>query len=155
MSPQLRRYLPLILIAVFAIFILPQLLNRGKKSSTLSEKDRATLTQDAFNRIDRAETAHLAKNGKYTAHLADLAGADEPLVSTLTVPLTVDLDVSADGKTYLLQVSSDVISLAGSRTGGKVGTASCRVLKSRSSITCPPGTTTSGTTTTTPTTTTG
>ncbi len=148
MSPQMRRLLPIIVIAFVAIFFLPQLLKGGKGSKTLAEKDRAALTRDAATRIDKAETAYLAEHGRYTNNLSDLVLVDKQLARNLTVPLRVDIDISSDAKSYLLRVSSDVISLARSRTGGKITTASCRELKSSSGVKCtepakaPPKTTT-------------
>lgn len=137
MNPQMRRFLPLILIAVLAFAFLPQLLKGGKGSKSLSEKDRAALTADAVRRIDSAQVKRLAERGRYTSHLAELVQADTRLAQDLTVPLKVELDVSADGKTYLVQVSSDVLGLARARTGPKITASSCRVTKSRSKAKCP------------------
>jgi hypothetical protein len=61
------------------------------------------------------------------------------LASELTIPLTVDLDVGADGKSYLARVSSDVVSVAWSRTGTTI-VRSCRLLRSRTGVDCPVGT---------------
>jgi hypothetical protein len=133
---DMRRLLPILLIAFALLFILPQLF-KGSGSSTLSTKDRGTLTKDAIERIDRAERKVFAADGKYTAHLADLIARDKVLASELTVPLTVDLDVTANGKGYLARVSSDVISVARARLGDRVVARSCRQLKSRSSAKCP------------------
>ena len=147
----MRRYLPLILVAFLAIFIVPQLFNRGKgSSSTLSEQDRGALTLDAAERIGRAEAKYLAQNGTYTSHLSDLVQRDEKLADRLTVPLTVEIDVGSDGKSYLVRVSSDVLSVARSSVNGKAALSSCRVVKSKSKAKCPepatPGTQTTTTT---------
>lgn len=146
---DLRKYLPLLIIAFVALFILPQLLSRGGSSKTLSSDERAALTLDAINRIDRAEKKQLATNGSYTGNLSDLVQADKQLAIDLTVPLTVDLDVGSDGKSYLVRVSSDVISFARARANGKLTAANCRELKK--SVDCPEPAkkTTTGTTTTT------
>ena len=133
---DMRRFLPILLIAFAALFILPQLF-KGGNSKTLSSKDRGLATRDAIERIDRGERKLFAADGKYTPHLADLVATDKVLASELTVPLTVELDVSANGKSYLAQVSSDVISVARARSGDAVVARSCRVLKSRSSVKCP------------------
>ena len=153
----MRRFLPILLIAFAALFILPQLLKSGG-SKTLSAKERGALTLDAIDRIDRAEQRLFASGGRYTSHLADLVAGDKVLASELTVPLTVDLDVTDGGKGYLAQVSSDVLSGTRARTGTTVTDRSCRELKSTSGLDCPAGTaspttttstvTTSGTTTT-------
>jgi hypothetical protein len=152
---DLRKYLPLLVIAFAALFILPQVLNRGKSVKTLSSKDRALLTQDAAGRIDKGEAKYLAANGSYTSNLADLVVQDKQLAVDLTVPLLVEIDVGTGGKSYFVRVSSDVISLARAKSGGKAVVANCRVIKSSKNVKCPePATTTTTTpTTTTPTTT--
>ena len=132
----MRRYLPILLLAFAALFILPQLFRHGS-SKTLSSKDRGTLTKQAIEQIDKGEQKAFAADGKYTSHLADLVAADKLLAAELTVPLTVDVDVTADGKGYLARVSSDVISVVRARSGEKVVARSCRVLKSGSSAKCP------------------
>src|SRR4051795_12099759 len=156
---DMRRFLPILLIAFAALFILPQLF-KGKGSKTLSTKDRGRLTLDAVGRIDRAQQRAFSTGGKYSSDLAVLAARDKVLASELTIPLLVDLDVSDNGKTYLARVSSDIVSTVVSRAGPTVF-RSCRVLKSRTGIDCPVGsavptattvTTTTGTTTTTRTT---
>jgi hypothetical protein len=156
---DMRRFLPILLIAFAALFILPQLF-KGSRSTTLSTKDRGRLTLDAIERIDRAQQQALSSTGKYTTDLVDLVARDRVLASELTIPLTVDLNVGAAGKSYLARVSSDVVSVAWSRAGSTV-VRSCRVLKSRTGVDCPAGTTaptattvtsTTGTTTTTRTT---
>ena len=133
---DMRRFLPIMLIAFAALFILPQLF-RGGSSKTLSSKDRGTLTKDAIERIDRGERKVFAADGKYTAHLADLVARDRVLASELTVPLTVDLDVTDNGKGYLARVSSDLISVVRARSGDTLVVRSCRALKSKSSAKCP------------------
>jgi hypothetical protein len=152
----MRRFLPILLIAFAALFILPQLF-KGSGSKSVSTKDRGRLTLDAIDRIDRGEQRQLASTGKYTADLATLVAADKVLASQLTIPLTVDLDVGSNGKTYLARVSSDIVSAAVSRRGAQV-VRSCRILRSRTGVNCPVGTigptattitSTTGTTTTT------
>jgi hypothetical protein len=146
----MRRFLPILLIAFAALFILPQLF-KGGGSKTVSTKDRGRLTLDAVARIDRAEQRTFASTGKYTNDLAGIAARDKVLASELTIPLTVDLDVGGNGKTYLARVSSDIVSTAWSRAGSKV-LRSCRVLKSRTGVDCPVGTIGPSTTTVTSTT---
>ena len=146
----MRRFLPILLIAFAALFILPQLF-KGKSSKTLSSKDRATMTKDAIERVDRAEQKAFSTGGRYTGNLADLVVGDKVLARELTVPLTIDIDVGAGGRSYVARVSSDVISVIRARSGTKVVARSCRVLKSSSSVKCPEPvatTTTTGTTTT-------
>ena len=147
----MRRFLPLILIAFAALFILPQLFRRTG-SKTLSTKDRGALTLDAIGRIDRAEQQVLASTGKYTGHLADLVLRDKVLASELTIPLVVNLDVTANGNGYFARISSDVISVARARTGKTLIARSCSQLKSTSGVSCPAGNTAPRITTTTATT---
>ena len=149
---DMRRFLPIILIAFAALFILPRLFH-GSSSKSLSSKDRATMTRDAMLRIDKSQKAAFAKDGKYTDSLADFVVADPVLAKELTVPLLIDLSTGAGGTSYVVSVSSDVLSVARARKGAKVVSSSCRTLKSRTGYTCPvpptPGTTTSTTGTTT------
>jgi hypothetical protein len=153
---DMRRFLPILLLVFVALFILPQLF-KGGGSKSLSTKGRGQLTLDAIGRIDRAQQEALSANGKYTANLAELVAKDKTLAGELTTPLVVDLDVSDDGKAYLARVSSDVVSVTWNRSGSNV-VRSCRILKSRTGVDCPVGTSvpttttvtsTSGTTTTT------
>jgi len=147
----MRRFLPIILIAFAALFILPQLF-KGGGSKSLSSKDRAVMTRDAMLRIDRAQKASFAKTGKYTDSLADFVVTDKVLARELTVPLTIDLSTSGDDKSYVVTISSDLLSVARARRGAKVVSSSCRTLKSRTGFKCPvppvPTTTTTSTTTT-------
>jgi len=145
---DIRRFLPIILIAFAALFILPQLF-KGGGSKTLSSKDRAIMTRDAMLRIDKGQKATFAKTGKYTDSLADFVVADKVLARELTVPLIIDLSTSGDGKGYVVTISSDVLSVARARKGPKVVSSSCRTLKSRTGFKCPvPPTPTTTTTTT-------
>jgi hypothetical protein len=142
---DMRRFLPIILIAFAALFILPQLF-KGGGSKTLSSKDRAAMTRDAMLRIDKGEQAAFAKTGKYTDSLAEFVVADKVLARELTVPLTIDLSTGDGGTSYVVTVSSDVLSVARARNGKKVVSSTCRQLKSRIGYKCPvpptPGTTT-------------
>ena len=128
---DMRRFLPIMLILFAALFILPQLFKGRSSSSTLSAKERGALTRDAIERIDRGEKKVFEDTGSYTANVADLVALDKVLAADLTVPLTVDLDVTADGKGYLARASSDVISVVRARSGDKIVLRSCRQLKSR------------------------
>jgi hypothetical protein len=133
---DMRRFLPIILLAFAALFILPQLF-KGGGSKTLSSKDRATMTRDAMLRIDKAQKAGFAKSGKYTDSLADFVVGDKVLARELTVPLDIDLSTGAGGKSYVVSVSSDVLSVSRARKGAKVVSSSCRTLKSGTGYKCP------------------
>ena len=134
---DMRRFLPILLIAFAALFILPQLFKGGGGSKTLSTKDRATLTRDAMLRIDKAEKTAFAADGRYTGNLADLVVADKVLARELTVPLNIYLDIGTGGKSYVVRVWSDVLAVARARSGDAVVASNCRVVKSRSGFKCP------------------
>jgi hypothetical protein len=142
---DMRRFLPIILILFAALFILPQLF-KGSGSKNVSTKGRGQLTLDAIQRIDRQQQALFTANGKYTANLAELVAKDKVLAGELTIPLLVDLDVSDDGKAYLARVSSDIVSVTLNRSGSNV-VRSCRILKSRTGVDCPVGSSVPATTT--------
>lgn len=133
---DVRRFLPIILIAFAALFILPQLFKHSS-SKTLSSKERSQMTRDAMLRIDKAQKAGFGTGGKYTDSLAEIAAKDKVLASELTVPLAVDLSIGTGGKSYLVTVSSDVLSVSRARRGAKVVASNCRVLKSRTGYDCP------------------
>jgi hypothetical protein len=136
MSPQLRRYLPLILIAFLALIIIPRLAHRHK--SGLSNSEKATRTTDAMKLIETGEQSFKTAHGRFTSHLADLLPANSKLAGDLAIGLAVQLDVSTDGLTFYAQVASDVLSLVRVRTGRRLSAESCVILKSGSGVTCPP-----------------
>jgi type II secretory pathway pseudopilin PulG len=148
MSPQFRRFLPLILIVLVLFTILPLLSRRGGTSGP-SAAERSRQTQEAMRLIDRGEQAYRAAHGRYTDRLADLLPGQRRLAADLVLGLSVQLDVSADGKTYVAQVVGDVISLVRSRSGGRLVANNCLVLKTGSGVACPAGTPSTGTTTST------
>jgi hypothetical protein len=135
--PNLPRFLPIILLAVLALFILPALLKKNN-SKTPSAGDRSTQTIDAMNQIDKAEQAYRTSNGRFTTHLADLLPLSKSLGRDLAIGLDVKLDVSTKGDLYVAQVTSDVLRLVRSRdAAGKLGAQSCLVIKSGKGVACP------------------
>jgi hypothetical protein len=128
--------IPILAIGLLAVLILPQLLNR-RSSSSLSNGDRATITRDALNLIDRGQGKRLAATGRYTEHIADLLPLEPRLAKDLAIGMTTEIDVSTNGKTYVAHVTSSVISLTRARTGGKVTARGCVVLKSGDGVSCP------------------
>ena len=88
-------------------------------------------------RIDKAEKAAFAADGRYVGNLADLVVADKLLARELTVPLDIHLDVGTGGKSYVVRVSSDVLAVARARSGDAVVVSNCRVVKSGSGFKCP------------------
>ena len=136
MPPNLRRYLPLILIAFFALLIVPTLLKK-KTSSTSSAATRATLTIDAMNLIDKGEESYRTAHGAYTSHLADLLAESNRLASDLVIGLAVQLDAGSGGQSYYARVESDVLSLVRARSGTKRIANRCLILKRGSGVKCP------------------
>ena len=135
MPPNFQRFLPIILIAALAIFVLPTVLKKHKSGPTASTK--ATQAIDAMNLIDQGEQSYKAAHTRFTPHLTDLLTTSARLASDLAIGLSVQLDVSTDGQTFLARVSSDNLSLVRARSGSKVTVQSCRILKSGSGVKCP------------------
>jgi competence protein ComGC len=129
--------LPLLIIFAAVIFILPALTK--KSSSTTSSATKATTTFDAMKRVETSEQRYLAAHSRYTSHLADLVTLGPALAGDLST-VTIQLDVSSDGQTYLAQASSDVLSLV--HAGGKTATVAntCTVVKSGKGVKCPAST---------------
>jgi hypothetical protein len=134
MPPNLRRYLPFVLIALFLLFLLPNLLHK-KTTSGPSPSTRASQTIEALNLIDTGEKAYRTANGHFTPHIADLLSTS--LANDLAIGLVVQLDVGSDGQRYLAQVRSDVLSLVRGRNGAILAAQSCLVLTSSSGVACP------------------
>jgi hypothetical protein len=135
MQPNFRRFLPFVLIAIVLIFVLPQVFK--KKVSGPTAGTRATTTIDAMNLIDKGEQAYKTSHPRFTPHLADLLLTNTRLASDLATPLSVQLDVSTNGQSFLAQVASDTLSLVRARSTSKLTAQSCLILKSGSGVTCP------------------
>jgi len=135
MPPNFRRFLPFVLIAVVFLFLVPTLFK--KHTSGPSTSTRATQTIDAMNLIDKGEQSYRAAHGRFTAHLADLLPLHKQLAADLAIGLSVQLDASTNGQSFLAQVASDVLSLVRARGGNKVTAQSCLILKSGSGVACP------------------
>ncbi len=131
----MRRFAPLLLILAVVFFLVP-LLTRSHKGS-LSSSDKAKRALSAITRIDAGERAYTGAHGRYSPHLADLLTSAKGLGDDLATGLTVQLDVSSDGNTYLAQVESEVLGLVRARTGPKLTTDTCVVLKKGSGVKCP------------------
>ena len=137
MPSNLRRFLPLIVIAAFLLILLPTLLKKKKTSSTSSAGTRATQTIAATNLIDKGEQSYRAAHGRYTQHLADVVALEPRLANDLVIGLVVDLDAGSNGQTFLARVESDVLSLVRGRDGKKLVANTCLILKSGSGVNCP------------------
>lgn len=136
MQPNLRRFLPFILIAVFLFVLLPALLKKGSSSGPSA----GTLSQEtiaATNLVDQAELRYKAAHGRYTGHLADLLSLNNKLGADLVDGVTVQLDVGTDGQSYFAEVGSKVLTLVRAREGTKTIARGCLVVKSGSGVKCP------------------
>ena len=136
MPPNLRRFMPIVLIAALAIFIVPTLLK--KHNSGPSSSAKATQTIEAMNLIDRGERDYRTAHSRFTPHLADLLTPGSQLAKDLAIGLDVKLDVGSDGQSFLAEVTSDTLSLVRGRSETKVTAQSCRIVKSGSGVNCPP-----------------
>ena len=136
MTPNLRRYLPLVLAAAFLLILLPTVFKK-KSSAGPNTATRATQTIDAMRLIDRSEQSYKAQHGGYTSHLADLLAGDKGLAGDLVIGIAVQLDAGANGQTFFAQVESDVLSLVRARSGKKLIANSCLVVKRASGVKCP------------------
>jgi hypothetical protein len=134
--PNLRRFLPLVLVAAFLLIVLPTLLKK-KSTKTGSAGSRAAQTINAMSLIDAGEQSFRAAHGGYTPHLADLLALKHRLASDLVIGLAVQLDAGSKGQTYFAQVESDVLSLVRARDGKKLIANSCLIVKSGSGVKCP------------------
>ena len=131
----MRRFAPLLLIGAVALFVFP-LLNRS--TSGLSGSEKANRAMHAMALIDGGEVKYAAAhNQRYTDHLADLLPLSKGLGAALAIGLLVQLDVSSDGHTYLRRVQSEHLSLVRARTGPKLTTSSCLVVKKAKGVACP------------------
>jgi hypothetical protein len=135
--PNFQRLLPVVLLFAVLLFVLPTIL-RKHRSSGPSASTRASLTIDAMHQIDQAEQNYKLAHQRYTSHLADLVPQHKRLADDLANGLSVQLDASTDGQSYLAEVSSDVLSLVRARTRTKFTAHSCLVLKNGSGVNCPP-----------------
>ena len=135
MPPNFRRFLPFILIAFFILIVGQTLLRKHTSGPTASA--RATETIGAITLIDKAEQAYRAKNGRFTANIADLVPYGRHLTYDLADGIGMQLDVSTDGQRYLDQVLSDVLSLNRTYDDAKVIAQDCVVVKSGSGVACP------------------
>src|SRR5262249_24336502 len=135
MPPNFQRFLPVILIGALLVFVLPAVLKKHKSGPSAST--RTTQTIDAMNLIDRGEQGYKAAHGRFTPQLADLLSTGSRLASDLAIRISVELDVSTDGKGFLARVASENLSLVRARSGSKVTAESCLILKSGSGVKCP------------------
>ena len=136
MPPNLRRFLPMILIIFVLLIILPSLLKK-KSSSSTTASTTAAQTIDAMKLIDKGEQAYKSAHGVYTSHIADLLTLSPHLAGDLLNGIVVQLDAGSTGQSFYAQVESSVLGLVRARNGKKLIANSCLVLKSGSGVSCP------------------
>ena len=153
---------PVILVAVLLfllLFIVLPLINKKHSKNSFSAKDRGQRTFEALKRIEKDEQAYAATHsGRYTSEEADLAVIDPKLHTYITVtPILIQTLSATSGKKpgYVVQLSSDIVTLSEARIGTAAPTLNCVVLKSTSGVDCPPRAITNTGTVPVPTTTTG
>jgi len=141
MSPQLRRYLPFILGAFVLLFLLPALFKKSSSTTTTPSTQSAEALK-TINLVDRSEQRYQSAHGRYSSQVADLIVESHPLAQDLAEGVTVQLDVSTDGKSYFALVQDPALSLVRARDAGKIVAESCVIVKSGSGVSCPATTTT-------------
>jgi hypothetical protein len=93
-------------------------------------------TQQALQRVSKAQAAYLDKNGQYAQHLSDLIPLAPRLASDIADGVvTIQLDSSGD-KTYFVTVASPVVTFSRTVANGKTITHSCLQLKSAGKKLC-------------------
>ena len=113
---DMRRFLPIMLIAFAALFILPQLF-KGGGSKTLSSKDRGTLTRDAIHRIDQAEQKAFAAGPGSTPTTSPTSSRRQGARPRADHPADLDLTSSGTGKSYVVARLQRLLSVARARSG--------------------------------------
>jgi hypothetical protein len=125
-------------LLVGALFLIVLPLMRHSHTSGLSGANRATATKAALGAIDRGEVGYRVAHQRFTSHLADLVAGDKKLAGDLAVGLAVELDVSSNGNSYLVQVESSVLNLVRARTGTRITADNCQIVKKGSGVDCSP-----------------
>lgn len=132
-----RNPILLIIALFFLLFIVVSVINR-KSSTSLNDTDRAVRTVQARDRVVNAEAKYFAIHKKYASHIADLVPLAPELGTDLTDGIvSINLDSSGD-KTYVVQVTSTVLTFTRAFDNGKPVKAawSCLQLKSAGKKDC-------------------
>jgi hypothetical protein len=132
----MRRYLPYVLIA-FVVLIGAQVLFKKKTTTGPTTATTAVQTISAMNLVGKGEQAYKTAHGHFTSNLADLLQLKPHLANNVATGLTIQIDASTDGHTYLAQVASSVLSLTRAFDDTKVTSQNCVILKSGSGVACP------------------
>ena len=136
-SPNLRRYLPFILIAFVLLILLPALFKHKSSTTTSTPATESAETIKAMNLVDGSELRYQAAHGRYTPELADLVVQDPVLATDLANGFLIQLNVGASGSSYYALVSSPVLSLVRARSGRTLAAESCVIVKSGTGVSCP------------------
>jgi hypothetical protein len=132
----MRRYLPYVLLA-FVVLIGAQVLFKKKTTTGSTTATTAVQTISAMNLVGKGEQAYKTAHGRFTSNLADLLQLKPHLANNVATGLTIQIDASTDGHTYLAQIASSVLSLTRAFDDTKVTSQSCVILKSGSGVACP------------------
>jgi hypothetical protein len=132
-----QRFLPIILIVFFLIFVVPSILHRHSSSKGPTAETVSNQTIAAMNDVDKAEIAFRAAHGGYTSNVADLLALDRSLGKAFAQGIVASVNASTDRQTYYGQVASVNLDLIRARSGDRVIVKSCLVVKSGSGVACP------------------
>jgi hypothetical protein len=137
LSPNLRRYLPFMLVAFLLLVLLPTLFKKSTTASASSPSVQSADTINALTLVDRSERAYHAAHGRYTPNVADILITSHALGADLTDGVIVQLNVNSTGNAYYALVQSPVLALLRARDGSRIATESCTIVKSESGVACP------------------
>lgn len=121
--------------AILAVLFLATSLGKKRGPST-SSKVRTEAATKVFALVDGTEQRYRAAHGRYTGNLADLVSMNPALAPSPPL-VDVKLDASIDGKTYLVRVTSNAMSLTRARTAGRQIEFGCEFIGSHRGLTCP------------------
>jgi hypothetical protein len=137
MPANIRRYIPVLLVAAVVFILLPNLLKKKNAATGSNAGTRAAQTINAMNLIDAGEQGYRTAHGGYTPHLADLVVINHRLAHDLVDGIAVQLDAGSARQSFFAHVESDVLSLVRARNGNKLIANTCLILKNSSGVSCP------------------
>lgn len=132
----MRRFLPYLAV-MLVVLIAVQFLFKKKSSTATPAATTASQTISATNLVDKDEQAYKFAHGRFTSNLADLLQLTPRLATDVGDGISISLEASTDGHTYLAQTASSVLTLTRTFTDAKVTSQSCTILRSGSGVACP------------------
>ena len=129
---------PLIFVALLFLLLIvsTQLLGKRGSSTTLNDKERVTRTSQSLGNVVAAEEAYKKANGRYTGELSDLIAFKPTIADDLSDGILVQVDAGQEGKNFIAQINSSVLTLIQASNGVKT-TKSCFAVKSVANKVCP------------------